>query len=106
MKSIEEKIKEIADKLCTPSSYNANNITFSEINDYINHACKESFKSAFDWISVDDELPKDGCKILCNYGTYIEIYSFWKSGVFGVDEIMSAKSWRYINIEDYENHFK
>ena len=63
-KNLEDKLKEIADKLCTPKNEILYNVTLEEVNSYLNESakqgyelCKKEYEEKLRWIPVEEKLP-------------------------------------------------
>lgn len=98
MKPIKEKAKQYRQK------WEAGKVIGITERDKIELAFDNGFRSAFDWISVEDSFPKESKIILVKALNHIftaeysvEIESF---------SIRDVTHWRYIDLVDYENHFK
>ena len=64
-KNLEDKLKEIADKLCTPKNEILYNVTLEEVNSYLNESakqgyelCKKEYEEKLRWIPVGEKLPE------------------------------------------------
>ena len=65
-KNLEDKLKEIADKLCTPKNEILYNVTLEEVNSYLNESakqgyelCKKEYEEKLRWIPVEERLPEN-----------------------------------------------
>lgn len=108
-KTIEEKVKKIADNLCTPKNEILYNVTLNEVNDYLKIAaiqgyqlCQKEYEERLRWIPVEKRLPeKEGLIILeyssCGSKLKYGIYDFnpkYFEGKFYIAGV--PKRWRYL----------
>lgn len=75
-KNLEDKLKEIADKLCTPKNEILYNVTLEEVNSYLNESakqgyelCKKEYEEKLRWIPVEEKLPPLNEQVLLLYDT-------------------------------------
>ena len=105
-KTLEEKLKKIADKLCTPKNEILYNVTLEEVNLYLQESakqgyelCQKEYEEKLRWLQVE-ELPKQECLILlelsgCGGSKKYVIYDFdpeYFQGNFNVNGVV--KRWR------------
>lgn len=89
--TLEEKLKKIADKLCTPKNEILYNVTLEEVNSYLQESarqgyelCLKEYEKNIRWIPVEEKLPNNTKFVLCRCDfngrvDYI-ISKYYKSG--------------------------